>query len=59
MNDPRMLTRLASGHRGVLAAKVRGFGSNLLKCSREQIGTKPAKTKVGHLPLGPRRHLMC
>ena len=26
---------------GVLAAKVRDFGSNLLKCSREQIGTKP------------------
>ena len=50
MNDPRMLTRLASGHRGVLAAKVRGFGSNLLKCSREQMGTKPAK--VGHLAPG-------
>ena len=36
--------------RGVLAAKVRHFGSNLLKCSREQIGTKPAK--VGHLAPG-------
>ena len=37
-------------HPGVLAAKVRDFGSNLLKCSREQIGTKPAK--VGHLAPG-------
>ena len=35
---------------GVLAAKVRDFGSNLLKCSREQICTRPAK--VGHLASG-------
>ena len=31
---------------GVLAAKVSDFGSNLLKCTRGQMGTKPAK--VGH-----------
>ena len=37
-------------HPGVLAAKVSDFGSNLLKCSREQMGTKPAK--VGHLAPG-------
>jgi len=30
-------------HRGVLAAKVSDFGSNLLKCTRGQMGTKPAK----------------
>ena len=42
--------------RGVLAAKVGDFGSNLLKCSEEQMSTKPAK--VGHLP-GPWRHLEC
>ena len=41
------LCSLSPCHPGVLAAKVRHFGSNLLKCSREQIGTKPAK--VGHL----------
>ena len=33
-----------------IATKVRDFGSNLLKCSREQMGTKPAK--VGHLAPG-------
>ena len=38
------------GHPGVLAAKVRDFGSNLLKCARAQMGTKPAK--VGHLAPG-------
>ena len=37
-------------HGGGLAAKVSDFGSNLLKCSREQMGTKPAK--VGHLAPG-------
>ena len=31
---------------GALAAKVRDFGSNLLKCGWPQMGTKPAK--VGH-----------
>ena len=36
-------TQLWDHHPGVLAAKVRDFESNLLKCSREQIGTKPAK----------------
>ena len=35
---------------GELAAKVRDFGSNLLKWARAQIGTKPAK--VGHLAPG-------
>ena len=35
---------------GELAAKVRDFGSNLLKLARAQIGTKPAK--VGHLAPG-------
>ena len=35
---------------GEVAAKVSDFGSNLLKCSREQMGTKPAK--VGHLAPG-------
>ena len=40
-------TQLWDHHPGILlAAKVRDFQSNLLKCSREQIGTKPAK--VGH-----------
>jgi len=34
-------------HPGVLAAKVRDFGANLLKCARAQMGIKPAK--VGHL----------
>ena len=34
----------------LLAAKVRDFGSNLLKCTRGQMGTKPAK--VGHLAPG-------
>ena len=53
MNDPRMLTRLASGHRGVLAAKVRGFGSNLLKCSREQIGTKRAYLRPATFNFAP------
>jgi len=37
-------------HPGVLAAKVSDFGSNLLKCPRVQMGTKPAK--VGHLAPG-------
>ena len=37
-------------HPGVLAAKVRDFGSNMLKCPRGQMGTKPAK--VGHLAPG-------
>ena len=46
--------RLSLG--GVLAAKVRDFGSNLLKWApaqmgtRSQMGTKPAT--VGHLALG-------
>ena len=35
---------------GVLAAKVRDFGSNPLKCPRGQMGTKRAK--VGHLAPG-------
>ena len=39
-----------ASHPGVLAAKVSDFGSNLLKCPRVQMGTKPAK--VGHLAPG-------
>ena len=44
------LSRDAFRHPGVLAAKVRDFGSNLLKCARAQMGTKRAK--VGHLAPG-------
>ena len=43
-------TGITRTHPGVLAAKVRHFASNLLKCTRGQMGTKPAK--VGHLAPG-------
>ena len=47
VESPRSIRNLLGG---VLAAKVRDFGSNLLRWARAQMGTKPAKG--GHLAPG-------